>query len=257
MLKQSIKLAIMLILNLCCDNSENDFYIKNVNFISNGISSTSNIYIEFSNSIDINQFNILNETILDADGEEIEQDFSFALKNLGQNFSYITINGIPHDFWYDNTTNTIAFITTTTLDNYNPGNELLNGNENILKIDNQISNNDGNTLGHDVEYIITKDSQTNITIVPNPGVISSMFSSEGDNIEFHMSGVSEEYVIKVYDMHSNLISIQDNNHIAAELSTYAEWSTIDIEEEFNPGIYKFKLFHEDSLYMQSVIVISH
>ena len=99
--------------------------------------------------------------------------------------------------------------------------------------------------------------ETNISIVPNPGVLSSILSSEGDNIEFHMSGVPEEYVIKVYDMHLNLISIQDNNHISAELSTYAEWSTIDIEEEFNPGIYKFKLFHEDSLYIQSVIVISH
>ncbi len=257
MLKNSIKLAIILILNLGCDTSENNFFIKNVNIISNGISSTSNIYIEFSNSIDINQFNLLNETIIDADGEEIEQDFTFALKKMGQEFSYITINGIPYDFWYDNSTNTIAIITTTTPDNFNLGNELLYGNENILKIDNQISNNDGKTLGHDVEYIITKDSQTNISIVPNPGVLSSILSSEGDNIEFHMSGVPEEYVIKVYDMHLNLISIQDNNHISAELSTYAEWSTIDIEEEFNPGIYKFKLFHEDSLYIQSVIVISH
>ena len=108
MLKNSIKLAIILILNLGCDTSENNFFIKNVNIISNGISSTSNIYIEFSNSIDINQFNLLNETIIDADGEEIEQDFTFALKKMGQEFSYITINGIPYDFWYDNSTNTIS-----------------------------------------------------------------------------------------------------------------------------------------------------
>ena len=65
-------LLLILLLVVGCNNStdsESNFYIKDINILSDGISSTSNIYIKFSAPIDVESFTLLNETALGADGE--------------------------------------------------------------------------------------------------------------------------------------------------------------------------------------------
>ena len=242
-----------------CDQNGNDsdssFYIKNINISSEGISASSNIYIQFSSSINEDNFTLLNNTVLDADGDEVELDFSSALKHFEQQTSYITINGDAPNFWYDKSTNTIAIITTTIEYNQDQENEILNENDDILIIKNKISDEEGNSLDENMKYTITKDTNINVSIVPNPGSHANFFSGgEGDKLSFYMTGVPENYVINIFDMNNDLISTQDNNHIHAELSSFAVWTP---EIDIIPGIYKFELFHNNNLEMQSVIVISH
>jgi len=251
---------ILLLFLGCNDNStspDDSFYIKNINILSDGISSTSNIYIEFSNPIDTDSFDILNETVLDADGDTIQLDFSYALMQLGQESNYISLNDTLHNLWYDNRTNTIAIISNNSSEDSNEG--LLFEEENTLFISKYIVDKDGNILGNNEEYSINKDSQIGLTIISNPTDVQSVISlgGEGDGLQFHMSGVPEEYSINIYDINDTLISSQDNNHINAELSTYAEWGGMISDDEISPGIYRLQLLSNNILKMRSIIVVSH
>ena len=109
------------------------------------------------------------------------------------------------------------------------------------------------------KYTINKDSQIGLTIISNPIDVQSVISlgGEGDGLQFHMSGVPEEYVINIYDINDILISSQDNNHINAELSTYAEWGGMISDDEISPGIYRLQLLSNNILKMRSIIVVSH
>ena len=253
--------SFILLLFLGCNDTstspDDTFYIKNINIFSGGISSTSNIYIEFSNPIDTDSFNLLNETVLDADGDTIPLDFSYALMELGQESNYISLNETLHNLWYDNTTNTIAIISNNSSEDSNGG--LLFEEENTLFISKYIADKDGNILENDISYSIVKDSQISLTIISNPTDVQSVISlgGEGDGLQFHMSGVPEEYVINIYDINDTLISSQDNNHINAELSTYAEWGGMISDNEVSPGIYKLQLLSNNILKIRTVIVVSH
>jgi len=240
-------------------NNFESFYVSDINTSTNGISSTTNILIEFSNSLDLDDFILLNETYTDSDGDVIEQDFTSALKYFEQESSFLTLNNISHNFWYDDLTNTIAIIMTSMNNNCTIEDGILNENENNLFLSNLIKDIDGNPL-IEVEYIITKDSQVNLCIAPNPTNINSLLKSENGSLNFYMDDVPEEYTLNIYDLNDNLISSQDNNHIAAELNTYAQWSggTINPEFELSYGFYKIKLFNNyNNLLIQNVIVISY
>tara|TARA_B100001750_G_scaffold229850_1_gene225723 strand:- start:418 stop:954 length:537 start_codon:yes stop_codon:yes gene_type:complete len=176
---------------------------------------------------------------------------------LGQESNYISLNETLHNLWYDNTTNTIAIISNNSLDYSNEG--LLFEEENTLFISKYIADKDGNILGNNEQYNINKDSQISLAIISNPTDVQSVISlgGEGDGLQFHMSGVPEEYVINIYDINDTLISSQDNNHINAELSTYAEWGGMISDNEVSPGIYKLQLLSNNILKIRTVIVVSH
>ena len=82
-----------------------------------------------------------------------------------------------------------------------------------------------------------------LIIISNPTDVQSVISlgGEGDGLQFHMSGVSEEYVINIYDIHGRIIkSLVGGTHFPGNYQILWD-GTNKLGNAVSAGIYLYSL----------------